>query len=65
MTLEGARLLELHSSVSVGSGMSHMCIKNSLLKIYIYTVNSKIYTSKFLGYAEMTEQLLCDLLSDV
>ena len=38
MTLEGAKLLELHSSVSVASGMSH----------HEYNQTAVSYSSKFL-----------------
>ena len=40
MTLEGARLLELHSSVSVASGMSHHEYNQPADKGLIYMVKS-------------------------
>ena len=45
MTLEGARLLELHSSLSVASGMSH----------HEHSKTAVSYSSKFLTKQEQIE----------
>ena len=51
MTLEGARLLELHSSVSVASGMSHKRFIS-----YVYIVHQ---------VASMSKRRTCSLINRV